>query len=321
METLFTTAAAARPARVTAASFSKAKLGTLFAAVPSRQHAPDVLWTPQAGEPAGHVSGAAGDVETMNGFLSEIATREPDLAVVNVSEVDRTAHAQGKAATADARRHADEALGKLIDDLRAHGRWTRSILIVTADHGFDDVAPPPERPEPIVDLGTRFAGEGIEGVHVFSDGGVAHVYADAARPASALAWAAAVAWREPGVADVLARIPVPGVRTLHTTHPEWGLEHERAGDLLVVAQPGYEFVDAIDEIGHTFRGNHGSPREMRVPLVIAGGALKRPACRFDAPPSHADLGTTIAAVLGLRPTRRFDGRPVRRGKALALPLR
>jgi hypothetical protein len=320
METLFTTAAAARPARVTAASLSKAKLGKLFAAVPRRQHAPDVLWVPEQSEPAGHV-GVANDGETMNGFLSAIATREPDLAVVNLSEVDRTAHAQGKAATADARRHADTAVGKLIDDLRAQDRWKHSILIVTADHGFDDVAPTPERPEPIVDLGTRFAAEGIDGVHVFSDGGVAHVYGDAPRRVAALAWAAAVAWREPGVAAVLTRIPVPGVRTLHATHPEWGLEHERAGDLLVVAQPGYEFVDAIDKIGQTFRGNHGSPREMRVPLVIAGGALKHPACRLDTPPTHADLGATIGAVLGLRPTRRFDGRPVRRGKALALPLR
>jgi hypothetical protein len=42
---------------------------------------------------------------------------------------------------------------------------------------------------------------------------------------------------------------------------------------------------------------------------------------LDTPPTHADLGATIGAVLGLRPTRRFDGRPVRRGKALALPLR
>ena len=74
-------------------------------------------------------------------------------------------------------------------------------------------------------------------------------------------------------------------------------------------------------VGQSFRGNHGSPREMRVPLVIAGGALKHPACRFDTPPTHADLGATIASVLGLRPGRRFDGRPVRSGRPLALPLR
>jgi hypothetical protein len=321
METLFTTAAASRPPRVTVAAFSKERLGRLFAAVPPRQHGPDVLWAPDSSASAGHV-GIANDGETIDGLIAATVKREPDLAVVNLSEVDRTAHARGTAATADARGHADAAVGKLVDDLKVTGRWDRSLLIVTSDHGFDDVAPTAERPAPIVELGTRFAAAGIEGVHVVSDGGVAHVYADETPDrARRLAWAAAVAWREPGVADVLARIPVPGVRTLHAAHPDWGLEHERAGDLLVVARTGYELVDPIDEIGQTFLGNHGSPREMRVPLVITGGALKQPACRFTTPPTHADLGTTIGAILGLRPTRRFDGRPVRRGKAFALPLR
>jgi ectonucleotide pyrophosphatase/phosphodiesterase family protein 5 len=290
--------------------------------VPPRQRGPDVLWAPDPSGPEGHVAGVADDGETMNGLIAATATREPDLAVVNVSEVDRTAHAQGTSATADARRHADAAVGKLIDDLKASGRWERSLLIVTADHGFDDVAPTAERPAPIVELGPRFAADGIEGVHVVSDGGIAHVYADETpHRRRALAWAAAVAWREPGVADVLARIPVPGARTLHTAHPDWGLEHERAGDLLVVARKGYELVDPIDKVGQTFLGNHGSPREMRVPLVVAGGALSHPACRFPTPPTHADLGTTIAAVLGLRPAHRFDGRAVRAGRVLTLPLR
>ena len=119
---------------------------------------------------------------------------------------------------------------------------------------------------------------------------------------------------------MLARVPVPGVRTLRAA-PDWGLEHERAGDLLVVARQGYELVDPIDTVGQTFLGNHGSPREMRVPLVVAGGALARPACRFATPPTHADLGATIASVLGLRPARRFDGRAVRSGRPLSLRMR
>jgi hypothetical protein len=322
METLFTTAAASRPPRVTMAAFSKAKLGRLFAGVPPRQRGPDVLWAPEPSGPRGHVAGVADDGTTMDGLIAAMATREPDLAVVNLSEVDRTAHVQGTAATADARRHADAAVGKLVDDLKVSGRWERSLLIVTADHGFDDVAPTADRPAPIVELMTRFAADGMDGVHVVSDGGIAHVYADdTSGRRRALAWAAAVAWREPGVADVLARIPVPGVRMLRTAHPDWGLEHERAGDLLVVARQGYELVDPIDTVGQSFLGNHGSPRELRVPLVIAGGALKRPACRFNTSPTHADLGITIGAILGLRPGSRFDGQPVRSGHILTLPLR
>jgi arylsulfatase A-like enzyme len=322
METLFTVAATTNPRLATVAAFSKARIGRLFVAVPDRQHAPDVLWVPRTDGPAGHLTGVASDAETMDAFLSAAAEREPHLAAVNLSEVDRTAHEQGPAATADARRRADAAFGRLVDDLRARGRWGRAVVIVTADHGFDAVAPTPERPDPNVVLAARFAREGLTGIHVVSDGGVAHVYADG-KPADAapsLAWAASVAWRETGVAEVFARIPVPGMPDLAQAHPEWGLGHERAGDLLVVARPGYQLVDPADASSQRFRGNHGSPRETRVPLVITGGALAKPRCAFAEPPSHADLGATIAALLRLRPPRRFDGRDVRAGTDLKLTL-
>jgi ectonucleotide pyrophosphatase/phosphodiesterase family protein 5 len=329
VETLFTLAATRQPPLVTIAAFSKAKIGRLFAPVPGRQHGPDVLWTPVTEGPAGHLVGVASDAETMDAFLAAAGAREPDLAAINLSEVDRTAHERGPTATADARRHADAALGRLVDDLRASGRWSRSIVIVTADHGFDDISPTPDRAETAVMLATRFAGDGLTGVRVVGDGGVAHVYAEEIAPeaervgeaASALGWAASIAWREPGVAAVLARLPIPGLPTLADLHPDWGLGHERVGDLLIVARPGFQFVDATDLVARGFRGNHGSPREMRVPLVIAGGALARTACTFDVPPSSADLGTTIGAILGMPTPRRFDARPVRAGHALALPLR
>jgi hypothetical protein len=327
-ETIFTVAETTRPALVTMAAFSKAKIGHLFATVPGRQKAPDVLWTPEATD-AGHLVGVASDGDTMDMFLATAAEREPDLAAINLSEVDRTAHAQGPTATADARRHADAAIGHLIDDLQARGRWSRSILIVTADHGFDDVAPTPARPHPSIVLSERFAAAGITGVRAVGDGGTAHVYAEAIAPGATrpgkssalLGWAAAVAWREPGVAEVVARLPVHGIPLLAEAHPDWGLAHERAGDLLLVANPGYAFVDATDTTSPTFRGNHGSPREMRVPLVIAGGALSKPAPTLTMPPTSADIGATITALLGLRQPRRFDHRPVHAGTPLRLRLR
>jgi arylsulfatase A-like enzyme len=327
-ETLFTVAETTRPALVTMAAFSKAKIGHLFLAASGRQHAPDVIWVPEA-VAAGHVVGVASDGETMDAFLAATADREPDLAAINLSEVDRTAHAQGPATTADARRHADAAIGRLIDDLDARGRWSRSVVIVTADHGFDDVAPSEARPHPSIVLSERFAAAGVTGVRSVGDGGLAHVYAEAIAPnatragaaAVVLGWAAAVAWREPGVAEVLSRLPVRGVPLLADVHPDWGLAHERAGDLLLVANPGYAFVDATDTTSPTFRGNHGSPREMRVPLVIAGGALATSAPTLDTPPTNADIGATIGALLGLRAPRRFDGGPIHAGHPIELRLR
>jgi hypothetical protein len=168
----------------------------------------------------------------------------------------------------------------------------------------------------------------VAGLHVVGDGGIAHVYAqaiapgdrDAGRAGAALGWAAAVAWRTPGVAEVLARLPVPGVPGLTSTHPDWGLDHERAGDLLVVAGPGYQFVDGGHGFGGLMVGNHGGPREARVPLVIVGGALGE----IDAPsspPSCADVGATIRALVDLPLPRRFDGGRVHEGHAMALRLR
>lgn len=318
--TLFTVVETTRPDLVTIAAFSKAKLGRLFAGVPGRQQAPDVLWTPE-GE-------AASDAETMTAFLAAAADREPDLAAINLSEVDRTAHARGPDATEDARRHADAALGRLLDDLRTRGRWGRSLVIVTADHGFDDVTATVERPDPTIGLADRFDDDGVRGIRVVADGGTAHVYAQtiaaddatAGKARATLAWAAAVAWRTPGVADVLARLDVPGVPALMAVHPEWGLAHERAGDLLVIASPGFQFLDGRHPVAGAPRGNHGSPREMSVPLVILGGAVAS-AAPPSPPPSSADVGATIRRLLALAPPRRFDGRPVREGQPIVLPLR
>ncbi|MGH7893725.1 MAG: alkaline phosphatase family protein, partial [Candidatus Binatia bacterium] len=326
METLFTVAESTRPEMITVGAFSKAKLGRVFADVRSRQHAPDVLWVPEEGGLISQLTGVARDAETMDAFLAATAEREPDLAVINLSEVDRTSHQLGPRAAADAIRHADAAIGHLVDDLHARGRWERSVLVVTADHGFDDVAPTDARPEPDVTLSEWFEAAGVPGLHVVGDGGVAHVYADGVAPdapdlgpaTSKLAWAASVAWRAPGVAEVLARLPVPGVSTMAAEHPDWGLTHERAGDLLVVAAPGYQFVEPRDLLTGTFKGNHGSPRERRVPLVIAGGGLGTAAPRIVTPLSSADVGMTIASLLHLRAPRRFDGGAVHAGRPIPL---
>ena len=318
-ETLFTVAETTRPELVTVAAFSKAKLGRLFAAVADRQRAPDVLWVPPTEGASGHLLGLATDAETMDAFLAATAEREPDLAAINLSEVDRAAHEQGPAATADARRDADAAIGRLLDDLHERGRWGRAVVVVTADHGFDDVTPTADRPDRVLALEPDFAAAGLTTAHAVGDGGVAHVVVED-HDAATIAWAAAIAWRRHGVAEVLARRPTPGVETLSAAHPDWHLDHERSGDLLLVAAPGYQFAEAADAIARTFHGNHGSPREQPVPLLVTGGALGA-GVTLKAPPTNADVGATIGALLGLRPSRRLDGEPTHPGHPFNIPLR
>src|SRR5262249_32451762 len=152
-----------------------------------------------------------------------VEEHEPDLAFVNLSDVDRVAHGRGpdgeecmRAVTG-----ADAALGRLLDALARRGRWEHSVVIVTADHGFTSVAPTAERPYPVIPFGRELLRARETGVHVVADGGVEHVYADDPdRAPTTLARVARLARDTPGVAEVLARVPVPGVAPLATLHPD-----------------------------------------------------------------------------------------------------
>jgi arylsulfatase A-like enzyme len=104
---------------------------------------------------------------------------------------------------------------------------------------------------------------------------------------------------------------VSGVPSLAATHGDWHLDHPRTGDLLLVAAPGYEFVDPFDPVDASLLGNHGGPGELAVPLLVTGGWDGLRAAPPDAPvPSAVDVAPTIAAMLGIREPRRVDGSPV-----------
>lgn len=323
IETLFTLAHDAAPPVATFGAFAKPKLVRLLATAAGHQRAPDRIWSPSDAPRDGRdpASGYATDVATMDGVLAALATAPADLTIVNIADVDRHGHGDGPRSDAytAAISGADAAIGRLIAALHALGRWERSVLIVTSDHGFDDVRPTPARPAPVISLEKALAAAGVRGVHLVADGGVEHVYADGVRAdatgvggdGETLARVAAIARRTPGVAEVLARLPVPGVPALATVHPEWHVGHERMGELIVVAAPGHQLVDPWDDVDGGFKGNHGGPEEAEIPLVVSGGSpAVRAAPRGTAAPGAVDVAPTIAALLGLRTPARVDGRPV-----------
>lgn len=319
VETLYTVIEGDARVLVTAGVFAKPKLGRLFTAVPGRQRAPDVLWTPEELPAAkrDHATGYSVDADTMGAALALFGEREPDLAVINLADVDRTAHGLGpdSAECAAAIAGADTAIGRLVDDLVARGRWARSVLFVTADHGFTAI----ER-SGVVALGPIFARAGLTDVVPVADGGVEHVYAVGGDAAAVLPRAAALAATTPGVAEVLARVPTVGVPALTDRHPDWHLDHERSGDLLLVAAPGRQFVDPDDPVDARLRGNHGGPQDVRVPLVVSGGFPSLRAASDLSSPRTVDLAPTIAVLLGVRQPRRLDGSAVpaaSAGKVLA----
>jgi ectonucleotide pyrophosphatase/phosphodiesterase family member 5 len=312
-ETIFTVAETTAPDLVTMGAFGKPKLGHLFGNAPDKQRQPDVLWTPEAGaRGVDPITNYADDATTMDAFLRLTGKREPDLAVLNLADVDRTAHGLGPddPRRVDAVVAAGAAVQRLVDSLKAHGRWDRSIVLVTADHGFDQVAPSPTVPKPEIDLATILEKAELDGVVVVTDGGVAHVYAETDPPDDdVLEDVAEIAAKTPGVAEVLSRIPVDDdVPLLAKAHPDWHVDTPRIGDLLVVAAPNHQFV-AADEIH--LRGNHGSPREQAVPLAVLGGHPTAKALKPTSDTTLADVGATVGALLGIRPARRLDGQPIK----------
>src|SRR5205809_244980 len=336
VETLFTVAETTAPSLVTLGVVGKPKLASLFAAVPGRQRAPDVLWSPERLPPERReaVSGYSPDGETIGAVLALAADAEPDLAVMNLCDVDGAGHVHGPGSADYARAvgAADAAIARLLDDLHARRRWARPVVLVTADHRLTPVGPTPERPRPVISLGPVLREAGVGGVTLVGDGGVEHVYAERVAAsattvgdaAETLGRVAALARTTPGVAEVLARLPVSGVPTLHAAHPGWHLDHPRTGQLLRVAASGHEFVDPFNPGEANLRGNHGGPEDLAVPLVVTGGWTGlRAAPRGTPPPGAVDVAPTIAALLGLRAPRLLDGRavpPARAGHPIAALL-
>jgi arylsulfatase A-like enzyme len=203
--------------------------------------------------------------------------------------------------------NADRLIGALIDDLVRTGRWKRAIVIVTADHGFDVLRP-----------GTsghiETSALTAKGDRVVADGGTAHVYA---ATSGALDGTIAKASRHPAVAAIYARTPGLGAPA---PPPDWHLTNPRMGDVILIARPGFTFVDGPRDRTRKFRGDHGGPAEIPIPLIVVGG---HPALR-PAPDgvraSCTDVVPTAAWLLDIAPPRRIDGTPVASpdaGRALA----
>jgi arylsulfatase A-like enzyme len=195
-----------------------------------------------------------------------------------------------------------------VEHLKALGRWQRSVLFVTSDHGFQHGT----MAGAVIDLDHRLEAE-VRGVRFAPDGGVGHLYAERLpRDATALGdtaaavdQAAAVARSTAGVAEVLARLPgseSPALDAHARRLAPRPSAHRRAAPR---GRAGYQFANAADP---ALPGNHGRPEDMDVPLFVTGGSPAIVGVKNGAePPALVDVTPTIAALLGLRLPRRVDG--------------
>jgi hypothetical protein len=293
METLFTTLAAERPGLRTAGFFSKAKLRHLFSAAPGRQAAPTLAWNPSEED--------LDDARVIAAASVLLAAEPADLAVVTIADIDRTSHHFGPASpeAQGAVRRVDALLAELLRTMAARASWRRTLVLITADHGFTAVTAASGvvlRPPP-----------GARGRRYVAEGGSAFVHL---RPAAGtVADVAADEAQRPGVAAV--------VRDLASVH----LAHPRVGALLLLPEPGRVFLQSAGDPSQAFLGNHGGVDEQDLPFVVVGGLPGLRRLPETTAVSVVDVAPTLAAVFGVRPPRRLDGTPLPAGSTgRVLPL-
>ena len=272
---------------------------------------------------------------TMDAALELLRTEDPDFTFLNLPEVDGFAHLFGanspqvQAAVID----ADEQVGRLVEQLKASGKWQHSILVITADHNFGNT----ENPANKVFLDTELADLGPAPFEVVSHGGSASVYlTDVAQDATSLTeeqQQTLKAMREhvlglDGVVEALYRLPNPldggDDFTVDSVHPEWRLGGTpRIGELLITGAEDYQLAATLFDDDNAVPGHHGHPTDRHVPFIIASGGTYvkdqsvAPSGEISEPddtgalPEQAenvDIAPTVAWLLGIDPPRQNQGR-------------
>ncbi len=246
----------------------------------------------------------------------------PDLLAVSLSTTDAIGHAFGPDSREihDHLLHVDRWLGQFLDSLSQLIATDRVVVVLTADHG---VTPLPEysvtlrrQPGGRISLAPIARGASVELSRRFHrdfgldlDGGLLSADTAALRASGAdvdsLAQAlASAAAHLPGV----ARVYTP--RTLAAAPAsDWNAELWRH---LLPADYGWLFCAATRE-GYVWSAGQlgaehsaGNLADVQVPIAFLGPGI--PARHVARPVSTVDIAPTLAALLGVRPLERLDGR-------------
>jgi hypothetical protein len=332
---------------VTAGIFGKPKLAKLFdtrQASPARRDL-DYIWAPcTPNEPREEYCESVPavprygyaflDSQPMDAVLRSIregvpapggTRRRPDLTFVNLPEIDNSGHVFGTAtgAYAQAISDSDAQVKRLVDELRARGEWSRTVLILLSDHSMDTTLTK-------TSLDDAFPAAGIPKSDFVAIGksSVDLVYlTNRASPArfEKLKRMRAAALATGNVAEALYREPNPAdggtANTLDGRHPDWHAAAERGPDLFITHKPGGSFSDP-DPDDQPLPGHHGAPHTRDNFFAVIGGGdhvahQDRRGTRapdFDdtaANPTQAenvDVAVTVMGLFGLAAPAQSEGR-------------
>jgi hypothetical protein len=247
------------------------------------------------------VSGHAPDQFTMDAALAMVEEFDPNFMFVNLGDIDRFGHADLTGTTLRAQRRltladTDRQVQRLVELLKASGRWRHSVVIVLADHSMDW-----STPGDVVTLrGVLEADPLLAGnVQIACNGGADLLYwtGPADQRGGAIERMRAVALAQPGVLSAHER-----------TEDRLRLGPE-AGDVVVFCQAGWRFSDPDPVADNPIPGNHGHPATRSIPFFIAGGHPRVPRREVTSTPARTlDVGPTIASFFDVgRPRGGWDG--------------
>ncbi len=244
------------------------------------------------------VSDHAPDVATMDATLAMVDSVDPQLVFVSLGDCDRAGHADQTGTTVQvlrraALRSADTQVGRLVDHLKQTGRWSRSVMVVLADHSMDWTDP-----HRLISLQPRFDADPLLAGHVTiaQNGGADLLY-----------WTGRAGRRDEAVARMRTLANrVPGVLAVHDPAKlRLGAE---AGDLVAYCRAGWRFSDPAP-YSNPIPGTHGHPATRPIPFFITGGSpLVRRRFVSSISTSTLDVAPTVGRVFGLGPPRGgYDG--------------
>jgi predicted AlkP superfamily pyrophosphatase or phosphodiesterase len=233
--------------------------------------------------------------------------RVPEFLAVYSPDLDAFGHAEGAESPnlGPLLAELDGQLGRLVQATREVGIYERTAFILTGDHGMTTwyrslteklaaITVLGRHPE-IVPAGRR-ASPGAE-IVIVTAGRVADVTLRG-RAASPRGRKEVRATLE-GMDQISRVLDASDFEAFHAS--------DKLGDFVVEARVPWGFgPPGPDEAAP--RGGHGSTREMRVPLLIAGAGVRVGGVARE--PELVDVAPTIAALLGARPPADAQGRPL-----------
>ena len=212
---------------------------------------------------------------------------KPDVTLIWLPNVDRTAHVNGPASLwyIKAIERADSLVGDIIEKLEDLGIYEETAIILTADHGFTQTTPEFLVPFPLgvlQDAGIEHLAIGVGGKAIWL-----YLKSDADNQEAVNALLAS-----DFVKEIYASTKFKDTEGIAGSIFDLRVENERSGDFLIQLAPGW-----TEEYANW--GQHGSiyTTDIHIPLVVTGPGIV--AITSEADVNLVDIAPTALFLLGI----------------------